>query len=74
MSDPAIDALLDQAVATSDQGQRNALYTELQQWNAQYTAIVPLYSPSAITAVGERVGGLQYDLYGRPLFYDVTVG
>ena len=74
VSDPAIDALLDQAVATSDQGQRNALYTELQQWNAQYTAIVPLYSPSAITAVGERVGGLQYDLYGRPLFYDVTVG
>ncbi|PRA80017.1 ABC transporter substrate-binding protein [Microbacterium sp. MYb66] len=74
VSDPEIDALLEQAVASSDQEKRNELYTELQQWNAEYTAIVPLYSPSAITAVGERVAGLSYDLYGRPLFYDVTVG
>ncbi|TFB12883.1 ABC transporter substrate-binding protein, partial [Microbacterium sp. 3H14] len=72
--DPQIDALLEQAVATGDQDQRNELYTQLQQWNAEYTAIVPLYSPSAITAVGDRVEGLQYDLYGLPLFYDVTVG
>jgi len=74
VSDPQIDALLEQAVATSDQATRNELYTQLQQWNATYTAIVPLYSPSAITAVGDRVEGLEYDLYGRPLFYDVTVG
>ena len=46
---------------------------QLQQWNATHQAIVPLYVPSAITAVGERVSGLQYDLYGRPLFYDVSV-
>lgn len=74
VSDPEIDTLLDTAVATSDQDERNALYTQLQEWNAEYTAIVPLYSPSAITAVGERIDGLDYDLYGRPLFYDVTVG
>ncbi|MCK2037109.1 ABC transporter substrate-binding protein [Microbacterium sp. SSW1-49] len=74
VSDPEIDTLLDTAVATSDQDERNALYTQLQKWNATYTAIVPLYSPSAITAVGERIDGLDYDLYGRPLFYDVTVG
>ncbi|MDQ0725167.1 ABC transporter substrate-binding protein [Microbacterium sp. W4I20] len=74
VSDPEIDGLLEQAVATSDQGERDELYTQLQEWNADYTAIVPLYSPSAITAVGERVEGLDYDLYGRPLFYDVTVG
>ncbi|WP_164233872.1 ABC transporter substrate-binding protein [Microbacterium hydrocarbonoxydans] len=74
VSDPEIDALLEQAVASSDQAERNGLYTQLQQWNAEYTAIVPLYSPSAITAVGERVQGLDYDLYGRPLFYDVSVG
>ncbi|GGM53043.1 ABC transporter substrate-binding protein [Microbacterium saperdae] len=74
VSDPELDTLLDTAVATSDQDERNALYTQLQEWNAEYTAIVPLYSPSAITAVGERLDGLDYDLYGRPLFYDVTVG
>lgn len=74
VSDPEIDALLEQAVATSDQDTRNGLYTQLQEWNATHTAIVPLYSPSAITAVGDRVEGVEYDLYGRPLFYDVTVG
>lgn len=74
VSDPALDALLEEAVATSDQDERNRLYTEVQQWNAQHVAIVPLYVPSAITAVGERVKGLDYDLYGRPLFYDVSVG
>jgi peptide/nickel transport system substrate-binding protein len=74
VTDPEIDTLLETAVATSDQSERDALYTQLQQWNAEYTAIVPLYSPSAITAVGERIAGLEYDLYGRPLFYDVTVG
>ncbi|WP_314424913.1 ABC transporter substrate-binding protein [uncultured Microbacterium sp.] len=73
VTDPEIDALLDQAVASSDQAQRDDIYTQLQEWNAEYTAIVPLYSPSAITAVGERVSGLDYDLYGRPLFYDVSV-
>ena len=74
VTDPEIDALLDQAVASSDQDQRDSIYTQLQEWNAEYTAIVPLYSPSAITAVGERVSGLDYDLYGRPLFFDVSVG
>ncbi|MFJ2541418.1 ABC transporter substrate-binding protein [Microbacterium sp. NPDC087589] len=74
VTDPEIDALLEQAVASNDQDQRNEIYTQLQEWNADYTAIVPLYSPSAITAVGERVDGLTYDLYGRPLFYDVSVG
>jgi len=74
VSDPALDALLERGVATSDQAARDEIYTEVQQWNAEHVAIVPLYSPSAITAVGERVDGLQYDLYGRPLFYDVSVG
>lgn len=74
VSDPAIDALLEQAVAATAQDERDELYRELQNWNVEHQAIVPLYSPSAITARGERVEGLSYDLYGRPLFYDVTVG
>ncbi|WP_144873153.1 ABC transporter substrate-binding protein [Microbacterium sp. 1.5R] len=73
VSDPEVDSLLEQAVATSDQGQRDTLYMQLQNWNANHQAIVPLYVPSAITAVGDRVSGLEYDLYGRPLFYDVSV-
>lgn len=74
VSDPEIDALLEEGIATSDVDARAAIYQQLQQWNAEYTAIVPLYSPSLITAVNDDIAGLEYDLYGRPLFYEVTVG
>ncbi|MCK6065532.1 MULTISPECIES: ABC transporter substrate-binding protein [Microbacterium] len=73
VSDPAVDGLLAQGIATTDQDARTDIYAQVQQWNAQHVAIVPLYSPSLITAVGETVSGLAYDLYGRPLFYDVTL-
>jgi peptide/nickel transport system substrate-binding protein len=73
VSDPAIDALLEEGVSTSDAAARAEVYSELQQWNAQHVAIVPLYSPALITAVGDTVSGLSFDLYGRPLFFDVTV-
>ena len=73
VSDADLDALLEQGVATSDAGERADIYGAVQQWNAEHAAIVPLYSPSLITAVGEGVSGLAYDLYGRPLFYDVSI-
>ncbi|MGW8483498.1 ABC transporter substrate-binding protein [Microbacterium sp. NPDC055903] len=74
VSDPAVDGLLEEGIATTDQDARNAVYAELQQWNAVHTAIVPLYSPSLITAVDQDVHDLSYDLYGRPLFYEASVG
>ena len=73
VSDPEIDALLEDGIATTDADARAKIYQQLQQWNAEYTAIVPLYSPSLITAANDNIDGLTYDLYGRPLFYAVTV-
>jgi peptide/nickel transport system substrate-binding protein len=74
VSDPDLDALLERGVATADAEERAEIYGEVQQWNADHAAIVPLYSPSLITAVSDTVTGLAYDLYGRPLFYDVSIG
>ena len=74
VSDAGLDALLEAGVATSDVAERAGIYADVQQWNAEHVAIVPLYSPSLITAVSDSVTGLAYDLYGRPLFYDVSVG
>ncbi len=73
VKDAAVDALLEEGLSTTDVDARNAVYTELQQWNAEHVAIVPLYTPSLITAVDDAVDGLGYDLYGRPLFYAATV-
>lgn len=74
VSNPEVDALLDEAVATSDPAQRTSLYTQVQQWNATYVAAVPLYVPSLITASSPEVSGLSYDLFGRPLFYGTSLG
>jgi peptide/nickel transport system substrate-binding protein len=73
VSDPALDELLESGVATDNVDARTAMYGEVQQWNGEHDAIVPLYSPSLITASTDAVGGLEYDLYGRPLFYTVTL-
>lgn len=73
VSDPAVDKVLAEGLATSDTAERAAIYTKLQQWNAEHVAIVPLYVASQITASAKSVHGLSYDLYGRPLFYDVSL-
>lgn len=73
VSDPAVDDLLERGLSTSDTGERAEIYTELQQWNAEHVAIVPLYVSSLITGSASTVQGLAYDLYGRPLFYDASV-
>lgn len=73
VTDPKVDALLEQGMATSDADARVKITAELQQWNAEHVAIVPLYVPSTITGVGPRVQGITYDLYGRPLFFGVSV-
>ncbi len=70
MSDPAIDALLEKGASTTDQAARDDIYAQVQQWNAEHAAIVPLYSPTLISAVRPDVSGLTFDLYGRPLFDD----
>lgn len=72
VSDPALDALLEEAASTTDVEKRLGLYGEVQQWNAEHNAIVPLSVPSLITAVGPTIEGITYDLYGRPLFYEAA--
>jgi len=74
VSDPELDALLDDAVSTSDESVRTTLYQEVQQWNAANNLMVPIYVPSLLTGYSDSVKGLEWDLYGRPLFYNVSIG
>ena len=73
VSIPALDSILEEAVASSDPAVRQELYTEVQQWNQEYVAIVPLYVPAVITVSGERVTGLTFDIDGRPLFATASI-
>ena len=73
VSDPKLDQLLKDGIATTDATKRADAYAQIQQWNAKDDAIVPLYVTSAITAVGDKVTGLGFDIYGRPLFFGTSV-
>ena len=73
VADPALDLILEEAVATSDPTVRQELYTQVQQWNQEQVAIVPLYVPAVITVSNPRVTGLQFDIDGRPLFATASI-
>jgi peptide/nickel transport system substrate-binding protein len=73
VSDPTVDKLLDDAVASSDPAVRAGLYEQLQQWNAKQIAMVPISVSSAITAYSKTLEGLTFDLYGQPLFYGASL-
>ncbi len=73
VSDPRLDQLLKDGIATTDDAARAKVYAQVQEWNAEQDAIVPLYVTSAITAAGERVSGLTFDIYGRPLFFGTSI-
>lgn len=72
-ADATVDQLLDDAIATSDPAEREALYTEVQQWNATHVAMVPVAVRSAITAYSPELENLSFDLYGQPLFYEASL-
>lgn len=73
VSDPKLDQLLKDGIAATDASTRADVYAQIQKWNAKDDAIVPLYVTSAITAVGDKVAGLRFDIYGRPLFFGTSV-
>lgn len=68
VSDPGLDALLDEASASTDPAQRAALYSEVQQWNAKNVAIVPVYANAFTNAQAATARNVAYDLFGWPLF------
>ncbi|WP_105036173.1 ABC transporter substrate-binding protein [Cryobacterium aureum] len=72
-ADPVVDQLLDDAIATSDPTEREALYQQLQQWNATHVVMVPITVPTAITAYSKTIENLSFDLYGQPLFYEASL-
>lgn len=68
VNDATLDALLEQALATTDPAQRAELYKQVQQWNAQNNAIVPIYLPEFVSAQAPTAHKIGYDLFGWPIF------
>lgn len=63
-----IDGLLDEASTSTDPERRAKLYSDLQMWNNEQVAIVPLFQSTLTVASLPDVTGLAYNSYGWPLF------
>jgi peptide/nickel transport system substrate-binding protein len=60
--DPALDKLLEQGQAGTDQAQRQAAYQQVQKLTVTDRALIlPLYAPADQVAADTRVGGLGFE-------------
>lgn len=71
-SNPAVDALLDQAVSETDQAKRAALYSQVQELVAKDEPNVPLYYLDNLYAYRNEVKGLGFYPLGV-YFNNVTI-
>jgi len=74
VSDPELDAWLEQATQTSDQAVRGALYSDVQRRIMEMALILPVRDYVNLNVASTRVKGLRYDARGWfPWLVDVTV-
>lgn len=74
---PALDKLLNQGIATTDQSQRQAIYAQAQKIVNQDVPIMVLYAPNIIAATSSRLHGFKLDGVLTQAFWnaaDWTVG
>ncbi|WP_161569153.1 ABC transporter substrate-binding protein [Candidatus Oscillochloris fontis] len=72
-SNPAVDALLDQAAQELDEVKRAALYVEAQKLIMPDAPWQPLYIPVDVLAISKRVEGFHLASMGRILLQDAQV-
>ena len=74
VEDQQMDELLEQAASLSDQEQRAALYSQVQQRVMDQALVIPIRDYVNLNGVNERVQSLRYDARGWfPWLIDVTV-
>lgn len=56
-ADPQVDALIEQAIATTDQAQRLAMYREIEVRVMEEAPWIPLYYPTVVTVCQPEVQG-----------------
>lgn len=63
-----IDQQLNEAVASFDSEERTKIYDNLQEWNHEYVAILPLFNQSTMSASNTGIAGVEFDGNGWPNF------
>jgi peptide/nickel transport system substrate-binding protein len=69
-----LDTLITQAGASSDPQVRTRLYSQIQIMCMKNAWIAPIFDGVWLTLTSKKVDGMQFDLEGRPLLYNVWLG
>ncbi len=73
-SNPDLDNILNQAVASTDTRTRRALYAQAQRLIMENALVLPIADPVNLNGASARIAGLTYDPYGWfPLMNNVTL-
>ncbi|QDH19420.1 ABC transporter substrate-binding protein [Saccharibacillus brassicae] len=70
LSDPQVDAWLDEGAVEPDEAKRAELYKKVQQYISDQALILPVYVFPYTVAASRSVQGLTFDPFGYPIFND----
>ncbi len=73
VKDSSLDSLIEEASSNTNLEERAQLYSQIQKWNVEQVAIVPLYLPNFTVASLPSVQGLAFDSFGWPLFAGASI-
>jgi peptide/nickel transport system substrate-binding protein len=73
IADPALDALIAEAGASTDRAVRQRLYAQIQRQAMEQGWIAPIYDDCWFWMAQPAVRGLQMDVEGRPLFHNTWI-
>lgn len=72
VSDPEVDAWLDEGTRLQEEPARAARYLDVQRWAMDQAWVLPIRDQVNLNAASARVQGLAYDVQGWfPVLYDV---
>lgn len=73
VTDPELDALLDEGLAISDMDERQVIYSEIQRIIMENALVVPLYGNVALFGSRAAVQGLVFDPNANPVLFDIFI-
>ncbi len=71
LSDPRVDALIEQALVTLDEAERTALISEISGLVNELNPFIPLYTSTVIRAANDDLLGLKVSSSGRIDYHDL---
>jgi peptide/nickel transport system substrate-binding protein len=72
-ANPQLDALVDQANATSDAAARTKLYQQADQIIMDAAVIIPIYNSDGLFVSSSKLKGVQFTVNASPLFHGASM-